>query len=240
MAFGHSPSGLLLPGIDRATEREAVHLCARDYLEHHVFFGKYNFHNHLNHQLLAVFSMGGSPKRLQEIFDGNKAIQRPTMPMHETRINASNFTEFLPKEKNYPDFLAFFHKELDAAGDDWHAVVLKYTIDNGMLPYFMSEACYPLIQIGYGLEFDSKAITAMALVQTCVHKPQIDALYHSEPFEEMRANLASAPDNDISLLQVLEKLCDESSVADIEFKPSILVDDNVALGNKLAAKYSKL
>ncbi|KAJ1796395.1 hypothetical protein LPJ59_003781, partial [Coemansia sp. RSA 2399] len=104
MALGHAPSGLLLPGIDRNTEREAVRLCARDYLEHHVFFNDDRFHNHLNHHLLAVFSMGGSAKRLQEIFDGNRTMQRPTMPMHQTDINAANFTEYLTKEEHYPDY----------------------------------------------------------------------------------------------------------------------------------------
>ncbi|KAJ2552640.1 hypothetical protein EV175_003238 [Coemansia sp. RSA 1933] len=240
MAFGHSPSGLLLPGIDKTTEREAIRLCARDYLEHHVYWNEAQFHNHLNNHLLAVFSMGASPKRLQEIFDGNRTMQRPTMPLHETEINASNFTEFLTKEENYPRFLAFFRKELDAAGDDWHAVVKKYTIDSGMFTYLMSGIYHPFIQLGYGLEFDSKAITAMALAQTCVHNPRISESYYSESFEEMRANLASSPDNDVSLLQILEKLRDERSVADIEFKPFIFFGENVGLGNHLAAKYGKL
>ncbi|KAJ2537534.1 hypothetical protein EV175_006693 [Coemansia sp. RSA 1933] len=161
------------------------------------------------------------------------------MPMHKTEINASNFTEFLSKEENYPDFLAFFRKELDAAGDDWHAMVPKYTIDSGILPYFMSGVYHPFIQLGYGLEFDSKAITATALAQTCVHEPRFSESYYSESFDEMRANLASDPDN-ISLLQVLEKLRDERSVANIEFRPTMFGVNNVALGGKLAAKYSKL
>ncbi|KAJ2749325.1 hypothetical protein H4S06_004665, partial [Coemansia sp. BCRC 34490] len=35
MELGHASSGMLLPGIDGKTRKEAVRLCARDYLEHH-------------------------------------------------------------------------------------------------------------------------------------------------------------------------------------------------------------
>ncbi|KAJ2732187.1 hypothetical protein H4R23_002892, partial [Coemansia sp. Cherry 401B] len=78
MTLGHAPAGLYLPGIDGATRREATRLCARDYLEHHVFFNNRGFHNHLNHHLLAVFALGAPVKRLQDIFDLHKGMQRPS------------------------------------------------------------------------------------------------------------------------------------------------------------------
>ncbi|KAJ1666362.1 hypothetical protein EV178_002318 [Coemansia sp. RSA 1646] len=240
MSLGHAPSGLLLPGIDKNTEKEATRLCARDYLEHHVFFNNYRFHNHLNHHLLAVFSMGGSAKRLQEIFDGNRIIQRPTMPMHQVEINATNYTEYLAKEEHYPDYVAFFHKELDAAGDEWHAVVSKYISDPRIFPFFMSGAFHPFIQIGYGLEFESKAITATALAQACVHIPDVEESYFPAAFEEMRMNLDNGSADDVSLMQTLDMLRGERAAADIEYKESIFARENTILGSKLAAKYGKL
>ncbi|KAJ2868709.1 hypothetical protein GGI22_000698 [Coemansia erecta] len=240
MALGHAPSGLLLPGIDRNTEREAVRLCARDYLEHHVFFNDDRFHNHLNHHLLAVFSMGGSAKRLQEIFDGNRSMQRPMMPMHQVDINAANFSEYLAKEERYPDYVAFFRKELDAAGDGWHAVVAKYIFDPRVFPYFMSGAFHPFIQLGYGLEFESKAITAMALAQTCVHIPGTEESYFPSAFEEMRKCLDDGSAADHSVMQILDLLREERSAADIEYKGFIFARENTTLGGKLAAKYGRL
>ncbi|KAJ2509758.1 hypothetical protein GGI11_000482 [Coemansia sp. RSA 2049] len=240
MELGHASSGMLLPGIDGKTRKEAVRLCARDYLEHHVFFNHMHFHNHLNHHLLAVFSMGGSSKRLQEIFDGNRQMQRPAMPKHQTEISASNFVDYLSKEENYPDYVAFFRKEVEAAGDKWHEVVPKYIFNRHVFPCFMNGIFHPLIQMGYGLEFDSKAITATALAQACVHGPYADETYFSDAFEEMGASMASGTAKDLSLMQILDMLRDERTAAGIKYEDAVSGSENVALGRKLASKYGGL
>ncbi|KAJ2679767.1 hypothetical protein GGI25_001218 [Coemansia spiralis] len=168
MSLGHAPAGLLLPGIDGEIHKEATCLCARDYLEHHVFFNNIKFHNHLNHHLLAAYSMGASVERLQEIFDGNRLIQRSSLSTHEAiTIDATNYINYLSQEKYYLDLVRFFHKELDAAGDGWHSVVAKYIFEPHLFPLVMSGFVHPFIQLGYALEFESKAIAATALAQTC-------------------------------------------------------------------------
>ncbi|KAJ2885034.1 hypothetical protein IWW38_005361, partial [Coemansia aciculifera] len=105
MALSHNPTGLLLPGVDPTTHHQAVRLCARDYIENHVFFNDKQFHNHLNHHLLAAFSMGASAPRLQEIFDVNSDYQLPSLALtSDVTITADNFVEHLSKEELYPNF----------------------------------------------------------------------------------------------------------------------------------------
>ncbi|KAJ1790102.1 hypothetical protein LPJ59_005221 [Coemansia sp. RSA 2399] len=167
-------------------------------------------------------------------------MQRPTMPMHQTDINAANFTEYLTKEEHYPDYVSFFRKELDAAGDDWHAVVTKYILDPRLFPYFMSGAFHPFIQVGYGLEFESKAITATALAQTCVHVPGPDESYFPSVFEAMRKHLDDGSAADHSTMQILDLLREERSAAGVECNGFMFARENLILGGKLAAKYGRL
>ncbi|PIA19696.1 hypothetical protein COEREDRAFT_36644, partial [Coemansia reversa NRRL 1564] len=160
MTLNHAPAGLLLPGIDITTRKEAIRLCARDHLEHHVFFNNRGFHNHLNHHLLATFTMGGSVKRLQEIFDLNKTMQRPLDQLsNEITITFDNYKDHLADEMCYSAFVNFFHEQLENA-EDWKSIVFEYIFDPQIFPRAMGGLYHPLIQLGYGLEFESKAITA--------------------------------------------------------------------------------
>ncbi|KAJ2683592.1 hypothetical protein IWW39_005417, partial [Coemansia spiralis] len=144
MALSHNPCGLLLPGVDPTTHREAVRLCARDYLENHIFINDRQFHSHLNHHLLAVYSLGGSTKRLQEIFDINNSYRRPSLAMvDDVTITTDNYTEYLVKEEYYPNFVAFYRRELAASNGNINSVVAKYFFDPHIFPLAMSGLLHP-------------------------------------------------------------------------------------------------
>lgn len=81
---------------------------------------------------------------------------------------------YLGKEKHYPDFLAFFQREIDAKG--WEAVLSEYLFAGtesaeDLLVRLYAGFMHPLIQMMYGVEFKQPAIVAEALAQTCVHQP---------------------------------------------------------------------
>ncbi|KAJ2642742.1 hypothetical protein GGF44_001502, partial [Coemansia sp. RSA 1694] len=210
MALSHNPTGLLLPGIDQTTHHEAVRLCARDYLENHVFFNEKQYHNHLNHQLLAAFSMGASAARLQEIFDINSSYQLPSRALtSDVTITADNYAEYLAKEEYYPNFVAFYRREL--AKESWNDVISKYFFDPPLFPLAMSGLLHPFIQLGYGLEFNSEAIIACALAQASVHKKQFSRALDSDVFDDIcRGNVGEGEDKSaasatgLSLLDILD------------------------------------
>lgn len=242
MDLGHtaSPYGLLLPGIDAAIKREATRLCARDYLENHVFFNDRHFHNHLNHHLLASFSMGASASRLQEIFDGNKPIQRPFLPPNQdVAITAENYAEYLGQDKYYPEFIDFYRRELDNAKDgDWHSVACKYIFEPQLFPRVMSGLLHPLIQIGYGLEFNSKALMAMALSQASVHSVMLQSAFEDNALQDI---LGSSQDNDeYSLLDILERMRIDPLVDKMSYAGEIYSAENNRYAEALTVKYAKL
>lgn len=83
---------------------------------------------------------------------------------------------YLAKEEHYPDFLAFFQREIDAKG--WEAVLFEYVFAgtesaDDLLVRFHAGFLHPLIQMMYGMEFKQPAVVAEALAQTCVHQPDL-------------------------------------------------------------------
>lgn len=91
---------------------------------------------------------------------------------------------YLGKEQHYPDFLAFFQREIDAKG--WEAVLSEYLFAgteaaDDLLVRFFAGFLHPLIQMMYGMEFKQPAIVAAGLAQTCVHQPNFkDVLLQAE------------------------------------------------------------
>ncbi|KAJ2864574.1 hypothetical protein GGH94_002850 [Coemansia aciculifera] len=240
MALSHNPKGLLLPGVDLTTHHEAVRLCARDYLENHTFFNDLQYHNHLNHHLLAVFSMGASAKRLQEVFDINSSYQRPSLALaSDVTITADNYTKYLSKEEYYPNYIAFYRRELAESNGDWNAVVSKYFFDPQVFPLAMSGLLHPFIQLGYGLEFKSEAIIACALAQVSIHKKQFSHALDGETFDEIcRGDEGNAAG--LSLLDILDRMRNDSVTAAIAYDDDPYTEENRAHAQALAIKYAKL
>ncbi|KAJ2811650.1 hypothetical protein H4S07_001922 [Coemansia furcata] len=241
MSLNPSPLGLLMPGIDQTTNREAARLCARDYLENHAFYNDKQFHNHLNHQLLAVYSLGGSVKRLQEIFDINNSYQRPfPARVSDVTITSKNYTEYLSKEEYYANFLEFYCKELHMSDGNWNAVVAKYFFDPQIFPLAMSGLLHPFIQLGYGLEFKSEAIIAMALAQASIHKKQFSCAFDTETFDEICSQADKNDAAGLSFFDIFGRMHGDPIAAKITYNEEPYAKENHDHAEDLAIKYAKL
>ncbi|KAJ1956984.1 hypothetical protein GGI12_005158, partial [Dipsacomyces acuminosporus] len=204
MELNHSPAGLQLPGIDAKTRKEATRLCARDYLEHHVFFNYTQFHNHLIHHLLAAFTIGASAERLQVIYDINTPMQRPSIPpSSEVVITKDNYEQYLSQEEYYNNYVDFFRRELAASNGNWAPVVSKYLFAPNTFPLALSGLFHPIIQVGYGIEFASEAIIATGLAQACVHEPMVK---NNPSFFDDSADDSSGDSQGLSLMQVINNI----------------------------------
>lgn len=143
-----------------------------------MFFNESGFHNHIVHHILSLYGTGAPSKVLEAGYTANASYQRPTLPRNKQVVEELRSWEhakaYLGKEEHYPDFLAFFQREIDAKG--WEAVLSEYLFAgtesaDDLLVRFYAGFMHPLIQMMYGVEFRQPAIVAEALAQTCVHKP---------------------------------------------------------------------
>ncbi|KAJ1949205.1 hypothetical protein FBU59_001245, partial [Linderina macrospora] len=226
MNLGKAPRALRVPGIGSSTLREAERLCARDYLEHHVFFNDMEFHNHNIHHLLASLTLGASQERLQDIYDKNVPKQRPLVdPVVGIVITRDNMHEYLGKEDYYTNYVQFFRREIDAAGGDWKPALVRYMFDDKIFPLVFSGIVHPLIQIGYGVEFDSAAIVATGLANACVHSLQFDT--------NLPAEVVNKTVDNLPLMKVLDNIRHDKRIKDIPYETSFTEDtplcDEIAL-----------
>ncbi|KAJ2798579.1 hypothetical protein H4R21_003869 [Coemansia helicoidea] len=97
---------------------------------------------------------------------------------------------------------------------------------------------HPFIQVGYGLEFDSKALTAMALAQSCVHRK----FYQTLLDESTVADICSGtPINDgpgLSLMQILRAAREDPLAAATVFSEQPFLRTGADHVEKLSAKYA--
>ncbi|KAL2268591.1 hypothetical protein VTJ83DRAFT_3437 [Remersonia thermophila] len=108
-------------------------LLQQDMEKHHVFFNQDGFHNHIPHQLLALYGTGAPASTIRAAYAENETYQRPALPPHQDLP----VVPFLPwpgaaepyfgQEKYYPDFLRFFQEEIVRLGG-WREVVARYVL----------------------------------------------------------------------------------------------------------------
>ena len=76
--------------------------------------------DHIVHHILTIYALGASPSETKAAYDRNKSYQRRAMPTDEGVIRSLNdktkFREALGKEKDYPNFLEFFQREIEQKG----------------------------------------------------------------------------------------------------------------------------
>lgn len=83
---------------------------------------------------------------------------------------------YLGKAQYYPDFLAFFRREV--AGRGWQAVVSGYLLAgtaaaDDLLARLHASIAHPLIQLMFGMEWGQPVVVAAALAQACVHRGEL-------------------------------------------------------------------
>jgi hypothetical protein len=165
--------------------------------------------------------------------------------MHST----SSFQEHLGKERNYPNYLAFFQQELDAkgvgevlreyvfAGDQRAENMIsrlfggKYYSDLVHGSHYMSDLSpylgliHPLIHLGFGLEFNQPAIVAQALAQAAVHDDWIGREFFL-PAEKLADGIGKPGKK--SLLQLLNEIrADRGLVESVQWSDSNKIRDGV-------------
>lgn len=138
------------------------------------------------HHLLTLFGTGASATHLQKGYDDNTGYQRPLMPAHQRVIEElqswDHASKYLGHGLYYPDFLAFFQREIADKG--WEAVVSEYLFSGtqdaeDLLVRLHGSIIHPLIQLMFGMEWGQPAVVAEALAQTCVHKDELKGELHA-------------------------------------------------------------
>ncbi|PNY26018.1 Oxidoreductase AflY [Tolypocladium capitatum] len=176
-------TGLLAVEQDEATAAKVTELLQRDLERHHVFFNAAGFHNHILHQLLALYGTGAAPDLLQQAYDKNEAYQVKAMDTHSTVVQelhddwAASAPKYLGKGRHFADFLAFFQRDIEHRG--WRAVLTEYVFDDASLRSadlrgrLFEGLLHPMIQLMYGVEWEQPAIVAEGLAQAAVHESRI-------------------------------------------------------------------
>ncbi|CEN60860.1 hypothetical protein ASPCAL07532 [Aspergillus calidoustus] len=169
-------SGIWSMGVTEGSAKTASEVLQEDLEKHHVFFNNMGFHNHIVHHILTIYALGASPADIKTAYNRDKAYQRRTMPMDEKVVDSlydkGQFKKALGEEKNYPNFLEFFQRELDRKGTE--AVLSEYVFAGdenaeSMMARLFGGLLHPIIHLGFAIEFNQPAIVAEALAQTAVH-----------------------------------------------------------------------
>ncbi|KIW01608.1 uncharacterized protein PV09_07080 [Verruconis gallopava] len=206
-----------VPGMeDEENAKKASELLQRNHQEHHIFFNREGFHNHIVHHILTLYALGADPAQLQRHYDANALYQRPTMPVHESDVEAmsdpSKFQRYLSDERHYHDYLVFFQQEMQAKG--WQNVVNEYLFAgderaDDLLVRTFAGFLHPLIHLGFGIEFQQPAIVAEAMAQAAVHDSWIGKLLVSA---EKAARVEPPKDGGKTLAALLREIHDDEEV----------------------------
>ncbi|KID77513.1 hypothetical protein MBR_03832, partial [Metarhizium brunneum ARSEF 3297] len=137
----------------------------------------------LVHQLLALYGTGAPESAIQAAFDANAGYQlkhTPARPHVVAELQAdwaAHAPKYLGRGAYYSDFLRFFQDEVDRRG--WQAVVTSFLCAapgdaaspaRHMVQRLFSGLVHPMIQLGFGLEWEQPAIVAQGLAQAAVHR----------------------------------------------------------------------
>ncbi|KZV92162.1 hypothetical protein EXIGLDRAFT_647560 [Exidia glandulosa HHB12029] len=201
---------LNLPGITPQSRAYAQELLDRDFREHHCRYGP-GFHNHLPHFLLAAYDLGAPPSVLNAIYAKDAKDLRPfeLEGSNDLKVDRSNWKTHLGDEKAYAAYVAFFTNEVQSNGvaATIKAFVFSLSANEGeakMLLRLIAGAAHPLIQIGYGLEFDNASLVISGLAQTAIHSDVIPELY-TDILRDPSAPFLSSSTPSLSLFAVLRE-----------------------------------
>lgn len=98
---------------------------------HHIFWGKEGFHNHIVHHLLTLYGLGASAEVIEKRYKENASYQRPPSKERvlEDLSNSEHFKKYLGKGEYYHDFLVFWQNEFEKKG--WENVMNEYVFSGG-------------------------------------------------------------------------------------------------------------
>lgn len=187
------------------------------------------FHEMVHH-IMSLFGTGASSSQIQQGYDHNNGYQRPAKTVHQQVVQDlqtwDHASAYLGKEQHYPDFLAFFQREIEAKG--WEAVLGEYVLAgtdsaDDLLVRLYAGFLHPLIQMMYGIEWKQPAIVAEALAQTCVHQAHLkEALLQAEKNADEAYGKKSEKGTMPSLVSLYEEVKNDEKLA----KSVKMEDDN--------------
>ncbi|KAG7090652.1 hypothetical protein E1B28_009753 [Marasmius oreades] len=170
----------VLPGITPESTETLRGLLQDDYLKHHVFMNDRNFHNHIAHHVLAAWALGADEEVIQAIYDQDRKSQKAAFESPEP-ITRGNYNEHLGDGSFYNAYLKYFSEVLQQT--DVNAVLEEHVFSSDfnfgtknkagknpeMLARFVGGLFHPMIQTGYGFEFNIPGVVAEGLAQAAVH-----------------------------------------------------------------------
>ncbi|KAG2187732.1 hypothetical protein INT44_005422 [Umbelopsis vinacea] len=156
---------LALPGITEEARDTVADLLLKNHVEYHCFFNEKKFHNHLSHGVLAAYSLGAKPDRIQTIYRDHASYQRPVGSVLTT-FTESDWKSQLGNGEYYASYLEFFHKEVAKLGRN--DAFIKYALDPDMISRSFSGAFHPLIHMGYGFDFEVDGILVEGLAMAAL------------------------------------------------------------------------
>ncbi|KAA8905853.1 hypothetical protein FN846DRAFT_731264 [Sphaerosporella brunnea] len=162
-----------LPGITPASANAVSERLSENHRTHHIFFDQRGRHNHLVHNLLAIYDLGAPASVINDSYRRESSYQRdlsavapPSSPSKVDLSDPAQWKEYLGNPAAYGIFLEYFTKEIEKYG--YETVVNKTLFDRSekaddMLVRLFSGLTHPFIHVGYGLEFRQPAIVAEGL-----------------------------------------------------------------------------
>ncbi|KAF7534954.1 hypothetical protein G7054_g5790 [Neopestalotiopsis clavispora] len=216
---------------------KATELLTKDIEKHHVFFNDDGFHNHISHQILALYGTGATAEDLVNGYKENEGYQRPAMKAHSQSLieelrDWEKAKKRLGKAQYYTDWLHFFQHEIEHHGS-WQKVLAEYMFkeddarSEDMQVRMFAGFVHPLIQLMYGVEWDQPAIVAMALAQACVHSDQFhDFMMEAEARAHAAASAAGTPMPPIAEL-LRDAAADQTLVASPRLEDGNKIRDGV-------------
>jgi hypothetical protein len=162
-------------------------------------------------------------------------------------IEKSKFKEYLGKEEHYANFLAFFQQEISTKGveetlrehvfaEDEHADDLLGRLFSGNFPHFKFLGIYdlsnnfylglihPIIQLGFGIEFNQPAIIAQGLAEAAVHEGWVRPFLQGA--EDAAGGIGSKPGKTITeLLHEMSK--DEEILSSVRYSDNSQIRDGI-------------
>ncbi|KAJ4484153.1 hypothetical protein C8J55DRAFT_570899 [Lentinula edodes] len=171
-----------MPGANSKTTAVLLDILKDNHAKWHIFFDDDGRHNHITHQLLAIWAFGAHQDLLRGSYNKNIPLQRPK-PENTHLITSSNFNDHLGDKTYYSAYLAYFDNVVREYKGDAALLMEKYifsseanfasTTESGrspqMLCRFLASILHPLIHFGYGVEFGLPGMMSEGLAQTAIH-----------------------------------------------------------------------
>ncbi|KAF2137187.1 uncharacterized protein K452DRAFT_278799 [Aplosporella prunicola CBS 121167] len=178
---------------------------------HHCFFNYKGFHNHIPHQLLTIYALGGDPRQIEKAYEANKVYQRPPVIVNDKAVpdmhDPEHFKQHLGDENYYHAYLVFFQQQIQQRG--WKDVVQEFIFRgdkraNDMLVRLFAGVYHPIIYLGFGIEFSQPAIIAEGLAHTAIHEDSLKKFFlGAEEVARQKSGKSSFDQNqDASLLEL--------------------------------------